>query len=137
MTALTLAEKLAVLERITKTAGWREIDRACAEVKFTRGYADHGDDITTVVCVGEAFDEALDLSGYAAISLLQGNWSWRWRLVVRLAGVILRLLDAEGNAQWLREQRAKGETLRGLVQAWIVNEGAQGEPETDKEGDRG
>lgn len=98
-TDATLHDKLAVLERITKTAGWREIDRACAEVKFTRGYADHGDDITTVQCVGEAFDEALDLSGYAAISLLQGNWSWRWWLVVFLAGLQGRLLIAEARAQ--------------------------------------
>lgn len=117
MTALTLAEKLAVLERITKTAGWREIDRACAEVKFTRGYADHGDDITTVQCVGEAFDEALDLSGYAAISRLQGRWSWRWWLVVFLAGIQGRLLMAEARAQ---EKRARegfraelGEFLEG------------------------
>lgn len=131
----TLADKLAVLERVTKAAGWREIDRACAEVKFTRGHEEHGDNIATVRCVEEASDEALDLAGYAAIEVckriitgLPPELSWRWRLAVRLAGVILRLLDGEDKA--VRKQQLRARLREPAV--WHVSRGlaqAPAEPE--------
>jgi len=113
----TLADKLAALERITRRAGWPELDRASAQVKFTRGHLEHGDGIASVDCAGEAFEEALDLAGYAVLAKLQGRWSWRWWLVVFLAGIQGRLLMAEARAQ---EKRARegfraelGEFLEG------------------------
>jgi hypothetical protein len=115
----TLADKLAALERITRIAGWPWCIRQNASEKMEEGhYANRGvRPCADVNCAFEGTEEACDLAGYAALAKLQGRWSWRWWLVVFLAGIQGRLLMAEARAQ---EKRARegfrtqfGEFLEG------------------------
>ena len=89
---------------ITRRTGWHPLLVANGTLRVQAGYQRHGD-AHLISPVAEAIAEAEDIPGYGAIALVRREWSWKWWLVVWLAGLSGRLLLSIDVDKQRRKQR--------------------------------
>lgn len=97
---------------ITRKTGWHPLLVAQGTLRVQAGYQRHGD-AHLIAPVAEAISEDEDIPGYGAIAWVRHEWTWKWWLVVWLAGISGRLLlSIDVDKQRRRERIARRMAVR-------------------------
>ena len=87
-----LTDKLDAVSDVAHLCGTGLLMQIACEGRMASGHREHGDNVASLDTRTEACEELLDFINYAALSQMQGRWSWRWRLAGWLVGLAWRVL---------------------------------------------